>query len=246
LPLYISDPDTIVPSDVPAAFGNGSLEAVRAASGATAAPSAVTEPCRALPSSTRQRLPFDRVQLERRIDEVFGTNGSARAGAAVVVVHDGHVVAQRQYGMASLEHRVPFTTHHVVRLPYSEAREFIAIAAMFMENDGLIRLDDRVRAYFPRLPAWSEEVTIRDLLRHSSGFVDEWSTLLLMHQSMANRFGESQFLRLLYDQPAPEVEPGSGYMYSNSDYGLLRLILEKAAGEGLGRYMKRRMFEPLR
>jgi CubicO group peptidase (beta-lactamase class C family) len=163
----------------------------------------------------------------------------------VVVVHDGYVVAQRQYGMASLEHRVPFTTHHVVRLPYSEAREFIAIAAMFMENDGLIRLDDRVRAHFPRLPAWSEEVTIRDLLRHSSGFVDEWSTLLLMHQSMANRFGESQFLRLLYDQPAPEVEPGTGYMYSNSDYGLLRLILEKAAGEGLGGYMKRRIFEPL-
>jgi D-alanyl-D-alanine carboxypeptidase len=66
-----------------------------------------------------------------------------------------------------------------------------------------------------------------------------------MHASMANRFDESQFLRLLYEQPAPEVEPGTGYMYSNSDYGLLRLILEEAAGENLSGYMKRRMFEPL-
>ena len=99
---------------------------------ATATPSAVTEPCVVSPSATQQRLPFDQGGLERRIAEVFGVEGSRPPGAAVIVVQDGRVIAQRQYGMASLEHRVPFTTNHVVRLPYSEGREFIAIAAMFM------------------------------------------------------------------------------------------------------------------
>ncbi len=202
--------------------------------------------CVSSQAGTHDRLPVDRAALEALIDRVFTANGNNGPGAAVVVVHGGRVIAQRRYGMASLEHGVPFTPNHVVRLPYSEGREFIAIAATLMEQDGLIHLDNPVRGYFPRLPAWSASVTIRDLIHHRSGFVDEWSVLLLMHSSMANRLDESQFLRLLYDQPAPEVAPGTGYMYSNSDYGLLRLILEQAAGEGLGGYMRRRMFEPLR
>jgi CubicO group peptidase (beta-lactamase class C family) len=104
-------------------------------------------------ATMQEQLPVDRAELEELIDRVFGANGSNRPGAAVMVMHDGRVIAQRQYGMASLELGVPFTPNHVVRLPYSEGREFIAIAAMFMEHDGLIRLDDPVRGYFPRLPA---------------------------------------------------------------------------------------------
>ena len=213
--------------------------------GEAAPPLAPKEAVESSKPSTRDPLRVDRAALDEFIDSVFGATGNNGPGAAVIVMHDGRVVTQRQYGMASLEHGVPFTPNHAVRLPYSEGREFIAIAATFMEHDGLIGLDDSVRGHFPRLPVWSDPVTIRDLIHHRSGFVDEWSVLLLMHGSMSNRFDESQFLRLLYDQPAPEVEPGAGYMYSNSDYGLLRLILEKAASKDLSGYMKRRMFEPL-
>lgn len=202
--------------------------------------------CAPSQASAQERLPVDRAALEKLIDHVFDADRRNGPGVAVMVLHDGRVIAQRQYGMASLEHAIRFTPNHVVRLPYSEGREFIAIAAVLMEHDGLIRLDDLVRDYFPRLPAWSASVRIRDLIHHRSGFVDEWSVLLLMHGSMANRFDESQFLRLLYDQPAPEVEPVTGYMYSNSDYGLLRLILQQAVGGDLGGYMKRRIFDPLR
>ncbi len=63
---------------------------------------------------------------------------------------------------------------------------------------------------------------------------------------MLNRFDKSQFLQLLYNQPKPEVEPGKGYMYSNSDFGLLRLILEKAAGKNLPDWLKQRVFDPLK
>lgn len=214
-------------------------------SSGTGQPGAAMDRCVSMPGGTQEPFLVDRSELEKLIDRVFGVSGSRVPGAAVLVSQEGQLVAQRHYGMASLEEGVPFTPNHVVRLPYSEGREFIAIAAMFLEHDGLIRLDDPVRGYFPRLPAWSESVTIRHLIYHQSGFADEWSVVLLMHGSMANRFDESQFLRLLYDQPAPEIEPGTGYMYSNSDYGLLRLVLERAAGEDLSRYMERRIFEPL-
>ena len=188
---------------------------------------------------------IDRDKLEARIDDLFMGVDQTSPGVAVIVLQAGEVLAHREFGMASLEHAVPFTANHVVRLGYSEMREFIAIAAVLMERDGLLRLDDRVNQYFPRLPGWSEPVTIWHLINHASGFVDEWATLLLMHASMNNRFDTSQFLRLLCDQPVPEIEPGKGYMYSNSDYGLLRLILEEASGENLSAWIERRILKPL-
>jgi CubicO group peptidase (beta-lactamase class C family) len=155
------------------------------------------------------------------------------------------VIIKKNYGMASLEHHVAFTPQTLVRLPYSEGREFICIAAALMEKDGLLQLNDKVQQYFPQLPKWSSNVTIHDLLNHSSGFADEWATLSLTQASMANRLDKSQFLQFLYNQPTASVEPGKGYLYSNSDFGLLRLILEKASGLNLSDYTKRRVFQPL-
>lgn len=62
---------------------------------------------------------------------------------------------------------------------------------------------------------------------------------------MSNRLDKEQFLNLLYNQPAPQFEPGKGYMYCNSDFGLLRLIMEKASGKNLAAYMKEKIFSPL-
>lgn len=185
--------------------------------------------------------------LEQKCDGLFADqNNNSSPGVAVIVIQNGKVLLRKAYGMASIEHQVPYTPQSVVRINYSEGREFISIAAVLMAEDEKLDLNDRVRKYFPDLPAWSDKVTIWDLLNHRSGFVDEWANLLLTQADMANRFDRSQFLRLLYTQPRPEIEPGKGYMYSNSDFGLLRLILEKASGEKLSAWMKRRMFEPLK
>jgi CubicO group peptidase (beta-lactamase class C family) len=185
------------------------------------------------------------VTLEITLDSIFSSFNENTPGAAITVIQDGKIIAKKAYGMASLEHKIPFTNQTVARLPYSEGREFISIAAALMEQDDLLRLSDKVQKYFPELPSWSSTVTIQDLLNHSSGFADEWATLAITQASMGNRLDKSQFLQFLYDQPTPSVEPVKGYMYSNSDFGLLRLILEKASGEDLSVYMKRRVFDPL-
>ncbi|MBA2500028.1 MAG: beta-lactamase family protein [Chitinophagaceae bacterium] len=185
-------------------------------------------------------------QLQKKLDSIFSSYNKSTPGVAVTILQNGKVIAKNAYGMASLEFSVPFTHNTLVRLPYSEGREFISIAAALMEKDGMLHLNDNVKNYFPKLPAWSDVVTIQDLLNHSSGFADEWATLALTQASMANRLDKSQFLQFLYNQPEPSVEPQKGYMYSNSDFGLLRLILEKAAGEDLAAYMKRKVFDSLK
>ena len=189
--------------------------------------------------------PVIKDRLDIKLDSIFSPFTVNTPGIAVTVIHKGKVIAKKAYGMASIELNVPFTHQTLVRLPYSEGREFISIAAALMQKDGLLQLNDKVQQYFPQLPQWSSNVTIHDLLNHSSGFADEWATLALTQASMSNRLEKSQFLQFLYNQPTPSVEPGKGYMYSNSDFGLLRLILEKVSGEDLSDYLKRRVFQPL-
>lgn len=198
-----------------------------------------------IPSAAQTRS-IDKAGLDNVLDSLFRDfKNSFSPGYAITVIQHGKVISLKDYGQASLEHSVPFRHNTVVTIPYSEGREFISLAAALLEEDGKLNLHDKVRKYFPKLPDWSESVTIQDLLNHSSGFCDEWATLVLTQASMNNRLDVSQFLNFLYNQPDPQVEPGKGYMYSNSDFGLLRLILEKASGEKLPDYMHRRIFEPL-
>jgi CubicO group peptidase (beta-lactamase class C family) len=74
--------------------------------------------------------------------------------------------------MASLERRVPYTHNTVALLPYSEGREFLTITAVLMEQEGILKLHDKVRMYFPDLAAWAEPITIEQLIHHHSGFAD--------------------------------------------------------------------------
>ncbi len=189
---------------------------------------------------------IDKTQLDKKIDSLFKEfNNTSSPGYAITIIQNGKVITKKDYGLASLEYKVPFNHNTVVTIPYSEGREFISLAAALLAQDGKLTLEDKVRKYFPKLPLWSESVTLQDLLNHSSGFCDEWATLMLTQASMNNRLDVSQFLNFLYNQPDPQVEPGKGYMYSNSDFGLLRLILEKASNEKLPDYMERRIFKPL-
>lgn len=90
-----------------------------------------------------------------------------------------------------------------------------------------------------------QRCNIQDLLNHSSGFVDEWSLYGFVTEDMRSTLEVEQVLDLLYNQPQPEVVPGKGYMYNNTDIGLLRLILEKASQQNLPDYLNIKLFAPL-
>ncbi len=186
------------------------------------------------------------VRLDHYIDSLFQAyNNPNSPGIAVSVIEKGSVVTRGNFGMANLEHKAAFTHDTPVRMGYSGAREFMCAGLAIMEAEGLLHFTDKVKTYFPKLPAWSESVTIQDLLNHSSGFDDEWATMLLMQADMDNRVDQEQLLTMLYRQPKPQVEPGKGYMYSNSDFALLRWIMEIAAKQPLPAYLKQKLFAPL-
>src|SRR5688572_12992130 len=96
-------------------------------------------------------------KLIKKLDSIFSSFNKTTPGAAVTVLQNGKVLAKRSYGLASLEHKVPFKHNSVVRLGYSEGREFMTIAAVLMENAGVLKLSDKIRKYFPQLPSWAED-----------------------------------------------------------------------------------------
>jgi CubicO group peptidase (beta-lactamase class C family) len=66
-----------------------------------------------------------------------------------------------------------------------------------------------------------------------------------MTADMRSQVETEQVLTLLYNQPKPQVEPGKGYMYNNTDFALLRMVMEKASKQSLPDYLKKKLFEPL-
>src|SRR5690606_18865083 len=66
-----------------------------------------------------------------------------------------------------------------------------------------------------------------------------------MTADMRSQVESEQVMTLLYNQPKPQVEPGKGYMYNNTDFALLRFIMEIAAKEPLPDYLKKHLFDPL-
>lgn len=188
----------------------------------------------------------DKAWVNKSLDSLYGRDRDAHMpGVAFTLLHGKEVLVKRNLGQANLEQNTPFTHETPVRLGYSGTREFMCVALALMEAESLLSFQDKARQYFPRLPDWSDPVTIRDLLNHASGFCDEWATLLLMHASMLDRVDTEQLLDLLYNQPTPQVPPGEGYLYSNSDFALLRLIMEKASGMSLPDYLEKNVFTPV-
>lgn len=163
-------------------------------------------------------------------------------GLSLAVVKDGRVIKARGYGLANVELNVPATKDTVYDIA-SIGKQFTATAVMMLVEDGKIGLDDRITNYLSDLPpAWSE-ITIRQLLTHTSGIRD--------YPSLPN-FGElnkfpvttAQLVKMLADYPL-EFRPGEKWRYCNIGYHLLAAIIAKVSQRPYQDFLKERIFAPL-
>jgi CubicO group peptidase (beta-lactamase class C family) len=179
------------------------------------------------------------------IDAIFSEwNTRDSPGCALGVYQNGRIAYERGYGMASLEHDVPITPETVFYVG-SLSKQFTAAAAALAITQGRLSADDGIRKYLPELPAYANPITVRHLIHHTSGLRD-YNTLL----SIAGRRGDEAFdnltvLRIAARQKALNFEPGAEYLYSNTGYTLLALIVERATGVRFPEYAHATIFKPL-
>src|SRR5687768_17356465 len=165
-------------------------------------------------------------------------------GCAVAVVREGRVVLERAFGSADLERRVPVTVN--TRFPgASITKQFTAMAVLLLAADGRLSLDDDVRRFVPEVPDLGATITLRHLLNHTSGLRDYWDLRGFAGRRTDDVVNAYDVLRFVSRQRALNFAPGEEYLYNNTGYVLLAVVVERAGGMPLPRFAEERIFRPL-
>jgi CubicO group peptidase (beta-lactamase class C family) len=151
----------------------------------------------------------------------------------------------RGYGMADLQHRVaigPQSIFHVASI----SKQFTAIAVALLAEEGRLSLDDDVRKHIPELPAYEAPITIRQLMHHTSGLRDQWNLLgYAGWRFPTDLITEQDVLQIVMRQKGLNFRPGAEYLYSNTGFTLLAMIVQRTSGQSLAQYAQARFFGPL-
>ncbi|MBK9416848.1 MAG: beta-lactamase family protein [Flavobacteriales bacterium] len=171
-------------------------------------------------------------------------NTTDSPGLAIRILRDGAPVYSKAFGMADLEHDIPITTSSVFQIA-SVSKQFTAFAALLLQREGLLSLDDDVRKFIPELPEYSHVVTIRHLAQHTSGLRDIDDLLALRGIAPNDEVTHAEAVALLLRQRGLNFVPGTAFEYSNSGYMLLAEVVARVSGKPFSDFLQERIFHPL-
>ena len=183
------------------------------------------------------------LSLERRVDALFSRyTRPGSPGAVVAVAQGGEIALCKGYGLASLEHEVPIAPHTRFRIA-SVSKQFTVTAALMLAAEGKLDLAAPPHRYLRDLRPLP--VTIDQMMRNSSGLPDFLELLRLGGHGLDKPARAEDFLAAAARNGHLNFAPGSRFLYSNTNFLLLGLIVEKLARKPLGAFLAERVFEPL-
>lgn len=197
-------------------------------------------------SSVSTLKAIDRKELESFLDNFFAEQMPKYKvpGAVFVMVKDGKVFFAKGYGYAELETKKPVDPDKTLFRAYSVSKSFTATAVMQLVERGKLRLDEDVNKYLKRFQikdAFTESVTLADLLTHRAGFADsDVKTQLASGDYRILDLGEYLKKHL----PARSKQPGK-FEYSNFGSALAGFIVEEVSGEPFANYIEKNILKPL-
>jgi len=165
-------------------------------------------------------------------------------GLSLVITLGDGVIYLNGFGVTNLDNPLPVTENTVFDLA-SATKSLTAMGILLLESDGLINLDAPLKSYIPDFVLADKEtsgqITVRQLLNHTSGIPGTFSEPLAFHN------GEDAFIKLVValGKVGLNGEPGNSFEYSNINYCLLGALVEAVTGLGFEDYMKQRLFIPL-
>jgi CubicO group peptidase (beta-lactamase class C family) len=179
------------------------------------------------------------------LDAIFGSIAPTGPGCVAGVATAGSPALIAAYGQADLEHPAPLTPASVFETG-SLAKQFTAAAVMLLVQDGKLSLDDDIRRSLPEIPDYGTPITVRHLLTHTSGLREQWSLLALAGNPPGTQVhGQAVILDLISRQKGLNFKPGAEFLYTNTNYALAAVIIERVSGQTLQRFTDQRLFRPL-
>jgi CubicO group peptidase (beta-lactamase class C family) len=180
------------------------------------------------------------------IDAIFADYDKADVpGCALGVYQDGEIAYRRGYGMANLDYGIPIDSASVFDTA-SVGKQFTAATVALLAESGAISLSDPLSKYFPEFPAWANDITIYQLIYHTSGIRDYLTLAMLAGKGDdADYYTDEWALKAIARQQETNFPPGSQHLYSNSGYFLLAHLVKRASGKSLREYAQENLFDPL-
>ncbi|MBZ4320863.1 serine hydrolase domain-containing protein [Streptomyces huiliensis] len=180
--------------------------------------------------------------------EAITTKGGVPGAQAVFGTKSGPLRVLNS-GVGDLETRQPFPKPSTVRIG-SQTKVFVATVVLQLVGEGKIELDRDIDHYLPGLIRQNgndgRKITVRQLLQHRSGLPDEEDDLSAMgiEKVRYKHFTPQDLLDLALDE-RPLFEPGTDWSYSNTNYIVAGMLIEKITGRWWGDEVKDRIIKPL-
>lgn len=180
----------------------------------------------------------------RSIEKLFERYKPGIPGAQLAISRHGQVIFSKAWGMADMEHNAPLTTLSPTEAG-SVSKQFTAAAILLLEQQGKLSLDDDVRKHVPELKDYGTPITLRHMMQHTSGLRD-WGSVAGMSgwPRSTKTYNNNDALYIISQQQALNHKPGAEYLYSNSNYNLFAVIVERVSGMSLADFSKKYLFEP--
>lgn len=197
----------------------------------------VTEPVYLPNGSIEQKITLD--WLNNYIDKLNKIDGFY---GSIMITKGRNILLEKYSGYSNPEKNIPFSSQTLFNMA-SGSKMFTAISIAKLVSSGKINYTDKIEKYFPDFKDKNKisKVTIRHLLNHTSGIAEYWTE---PNSEIISSFSDaSQYLPLIYSEGF-SFEPGSECGYSNSNFMLLGLIIEKESGESYYDYVLKNILQP--
>ena len=178
-----------------------------------------------------------------RLDSIFAAlYNSGQFSGNVLIAENGKPVYKKSFGMADLEKQI-LINNDTRFLMASVSKQFTAVGIVLLKEAGKINFDDELAKYIPELPY--PGITLDQVLNHTSGLPDY--DALMNHYWDKNKFAtnDDMIKMLVKYHPDAFFPPGRKYMYSNTGYALLAVVIERVAGMSYTDYMEQKVFARL-
>lgn len=186
----------------------------------------------------------------KQIESIFASAAQRDVpGLAVLVKFHGGVLLEKGYGVRELRSDGANSPGTNFRLA-SFTKQFTAMAIMLLVHDGKLHYDDRLTQIFPEFPAYGKDITLRNLLNHTSGLPDYEDLMEKEEKSKGpiwspeHQIQDAEVLRLLEQASSGKFAPGTSWAYSNSGYVVLGLIVARVSGTPYRDFLHQRIFVP--
>lgn len=177
----------------------------------------------------------------RRLDSIASQDVPARSpGIATGVIRNGRIVYSYYAGYANLADSLLIDERSRFNIA-SNAKQFTALAILLLADQKRLSLEDDIRTFIPGLfRGINQKISLKYLLNHSSGIRDVYDLWRLQGITWwKTTLTNQDALTLLQKQQELNFEPGTSYLYSNSNYILLAKVVEQVTGESFVEYTRK-------